>query len=297
MSVMMKHFAAFLARSARLARSACLARSVRLALPFGLALASTGLLATSAQAENPADMVQIRVLPGWSSDDGSHMAALHLSLAPGWKTYWRAPGDAGIPPMLDLGGSHNLADLTPIWPTPHVFSQNGMHTVGYESELVLPLHVKPQISGQAARIAAQMQIGICRNVCVPVEFAFTLDLPTQGTEAQQHLIRTALADQPVSAGQARVSHVSCTLTPIRDGLGLSVTIDMPSAGGTETVLIETADPQVWVAETNSNRTGHQLTARTELVHVSGQAFALDRSGLRFTVLGADRAVDIHGCKG
>jgi len=95
--------------------------------------------------------------------------------------------------------------------------------------------------------------------------------------------------------EAQVSKVACTLTPIRDGLGLSVEIDMPSAGKTETVLIETSDPQVWVAETDSSRSGGRLNARTELVHVSGQAFALDRSGLRFTVLGSDHAVDIHGC--
>jgi DsbC/DsbD-like thiol-disulfide interchange protein len=86
-----------------------------LALPIGLALASMGLplsTASTAQAESPADMVQIRILPGWSRDDGSHMAALHLILAPGWKTYWRAPGDAGIPPMMDLEGSDNLSDIT-----------------------------------------------------------------------------------------------------------------------------------------------------------------------------------------
>ena len=271
--------------------------TIALALPLCMTLAAVAALPAPARAESPADMVQIRVLPGWSMEDGSHMAALHLNLAPGWKTYWRAPGDAGIPPMIALEGSQNLTDVTPVWPTPHVFSQNGMKTVGYETELVLPLHVRPQVAGKSAKMAAQMQIGLCSTVCVPVEFSFTLDLPAQGSTAQQRVIRDALADQPVSATQARVNTVTCALTPIRDGLGLSVAIDMPGAGGAETVLIETSDPQVWVAETRSSRAGQQLTAQTELVHVSGQAFALDRSGLRFTVLGADHAVDIKGCSG
>jgi len=271
-------------------------RRFLLALPFGLAVASAAVPA-QAQSDNPADMVQIRVLPGWSESGGSHMAALHLTLAPGWKTYWRAPGDAGIPPSMDLQGSNNLSDVTPIWPTPDVFSQNGMQTVGYARELVLPLRVTPQDAGQPATIAARMQIGICATICVPVEFDFTLDLPASGSALQQDQIRTALADQPVSATRGNVGNVTCTLNPIRDGLALSVSIDMPSAGGPETVLIETADPQVWVAETESVRQGGTLTARTELVHVSGQVFALDRSGLRMTVLGQDRAVDIHGCTG
>lgn len=271
-----------------------------LALPFGLAAAAAAALPAMAQSsqakpDDLSELVQVRVLPGWHDADGSHMAALHLTLSPGWKTYWRAPGDAGIPPVMDLQGSHNLSDVVPIWPTPFVFSQNGMQTVGYAKELVLPLHVTPQATGRAAKVAARMQIGVCSTICVPVEFDFVVDLPSNGSDAQQNLIRTALADQPVSAARANVGKVTCVLSPIRDGLALDVSIDMPSTGGAETVLIETADPQVWVAETDSVRQGGTLSARTELVHVSGQAFALDRSGIRMTVLGADKAVDIQGC--
>ena len=247
------------------------------------------------QTDNPAEMVQARLLPGWTAQDGSHVAALHLTLAPGWKTYWRAPGDAGIPPTMDLQGSHNLAAVTPVWPTPDVFLQNGMQTVGYAEQLVLPLQIAPQNTAQPARIAGRMQIGICSTICVPVDLDFALDLPARGSDPQQAMIKAALADQPLTAARADVGTVACTLNPISDGLGLTVTIDMPSAGGPETVLIETADPLVWVAETASTRQGGTLTATTELVHVSGQAFALDRSGLRMTVLGADRAVDIRGC--
>ena len=265
-----------------------------LALPAALV---TALLATAAHAQpdNPAEMVQARVLPGWTAADGGHMAALHLTLAPGWKTYWRAPGDAGIPPSIDVQGSQNLASVTPIWPTPEVFFQNGLQTVGYDGQLVLPLHIVAQNDAQPVRIAAQVQIGVCNTICVPVDLDLALDLPATGSAPQQALIKAALADQPVSASSARVGDVTCTLSPISDGLGLTVEIDMPSAGGEETVLIETADPLVWVAETASTRQGGTLTATTELVHVSGQAFALDRSGLRMTVLGADRAVDIQGC--
>lgn len=270
-----------------------LARSLALAMLGALAL---GLAPTAqAQTDNPAEMVQARVLPGWTAADGTHMAALHLTLAPGWKTYWRAPGDAGIPPAMDFQGSHNLASVTPVWPTPQVFFQNGIQTVGYDGQLVLPLRITPQDSAKPARIAARMQIGICSTICVPIDLDIALDLPASGSDPQQALIKAALADQPVSAARASVADVDCTLSPIRDGLGLTVKIDMPSAGGTETVLIETADPQVWVAETASTRQGDTLTATTELVHVSGQAFALDRSGLRMTVLGAEHAVDIKGC--
>ncbi len=265
----------------------------RLLLP--LLLVAELSMPARAGSDSPADMVRIEVLPGWSMQNGQHVVALHLALAPGWKTYWRAPGDAGIPPSMEFHGAHNLASVDTIWPTPEVFNQNGLQTVGYADELVLPMLVMPQDRGQPARLSARLQIGICNTICVPVEFDLALDLPATGSDAQQAMIRAALADQPITADQADVRRVTCRLSPISDGLRLSVEIDMPSTGGTETVLIETADPQVWVAETESNRQGRTLNAVTELVHVSGQAFALDRSGLRMTVLGAERAVDIHGC--
>ena len=266
-----------------------------LTLALCAALAAGLSPAAQAQTDNPADMVQARILPGWSGTDGGHMAALQLTLSPGWKTYWRAPGDAGIPPAMNFQGSHNLASVTPVWPTPEVFLQNGMQTVGYDGQLVLPLRIMPQDSTRPARVAGRLQIGICSTICVPVDLDFALDLPASGSDPQQAMIRAALADQPISAAKASVGDVDCTLSPISDGLGLTVEIDMPSAGGTETVLIETSDPLVWVAETESTRQGGTLTATTELVHVSGQAFALDRSGLRMTVLGTERAVDIQGC--
>jgi DsbC/DsbD-like thiol-disulfide interchange protein len=262
-----------------------------------LTLAAGLALPAHAGGDLPADLVQARVLPGWTAEDGSHVAALHLTLAPGWKTYWRAPGDAGIPPAMDFAGSRNLAAVTPVWPTPEVFFQNGLQTVGYDGQLILPLRIQPQHSAEPAHVAAHVQLGVCNTICVPVDLSFSLDLPARGTDPQQAMIRAALSDQPLSAARAAVADVDCTLTPLEDGLGLTVTITMPSTGNDETVLIETADPLVWVAETETARQGSTLTATTELVHVSGQAFALDRSGLRMTVLGSDRAVDIQGCSG
>lgn len=273
------------------------------ALCLALGMATSGPIAaqTNTLVDDLASKITVTVMPGWQQADGSHIAALRLSLAPGWKTYWRAPGDAGIPPMLDMAGSRNLSSLTPIWPTPEVFTLNGMRSVGYDSDVILPLHIIPQANGQQTDVTAQMQIGICKDICVPVSFDFSLPLPATGSPqtvpADHSAISAALADQPVSARDAAVSDVTCRLAPIRDGLALSASIAMPHAGGTETVLVEASDPAIWVAETQSSRSGERLIVTTELVHTSGQAFALDRSGLRFTVLGRDHAVDIKGCNG
>lgn len=251
-------------------------------------------LAPVAHAQGGAQhAVTLEVLPGWRGSDGAHIAALKITLAPGWKTYWRAPGDAGIPPMIDWSGSANLRSLLPAWPTPMVFSQNGMNSVGYTDGLILPIVLTPQHSGQPITLRGELQIGICKDICVPAALSFDQALPLG--RRQDAAISSALNQQPLSARKAGVGHVTCEVALAKDGLALTARITMPPAGRHEYAVVETADPQVWVAESDTSRQGNTLTVRTELIHMDGGAFALDRSGVRLTVLGSDHAVDIQGC--
>jgi DsbC/DsbD-like thiol-disulfide interchange protein len=258
------------------------------------ALSALGLTAPIANADDFAQrVVSLEVLPGWRSADGTHVAALRIELAPGWKTYWRAPGDAGIPPMIDWSGSENLAQIMPVWPTPHVFTQNGMTSVGYKDGLVLPIVLTPKQEGEPIALSGEIQIGICKDVCVPADLGFNAALPLE--QVRDATISAALTDQPYSAQMAGVGRVSCDISFTEDGLSLSATVQMPPAGAHEYTVVETADPEIWVAEAETQRNGDTLTVRTELVHMTEDSFALDRSGLRLTVLGSDHAVDIQGC--
>ncbi|MEM9552608.1 MAG: protein-disulfide reductase DsbD domain-containing protein, partial [Pseudomonadota bacterium] len=77
------------------------------------------------------DVVQVEVLDGGETAHGTVMTALRLTLADGWKTYWRAPGDAGIPPSFNWRGSRNVGEVAITWPTPQVFNDYGMRSIGY----------------------------------------------------------------------------------------------------------------------------------------------------------------------
>lgn len=265
-----------------------------LTLAVQIATAAIGLSAKTAVAQTqPQQMVSLEVLPGWRSSDGTHIAALKIELAPGWKTYWRAPGDAGIPPMIDWSASGNLQAMRPAWPTPIVFSQNGMKSVGYKDELILPVVLTPQDPNQPIALRGDIQIGICSDICVPADLSF--DMPLSLDRTHDNTIQKALSSQPLSARQAGVGQVSCEMSLTPDGLSLTAHLTLPPTGMQEYAVIETADPQVWVAESDTKRQGNKLTIKTELVHMDGGPFALDRSGLRVTVLGSDRAVDIQGC--
>lgn len=261
---------------------------------FLASCALSALLPLSAAAQNLSDVVEARLLPGWRMENGRHMAALQLTLAPGWKTYWRAPGDAGIPPEFDWSGSANIRAAVTHWPTPGIFDQNGMRSVGYVGELTLPIEFAPARAGAPMTAQGQIVMGVCEEICIPVNLQVTAELPT-GSGAGTGAIRAALADRPASAESAGVGRVVCSVEPIADGLRLTVTAELPRLPGTEQAVIEFADPTIWISEAVTSRSGGRLTAVADLVPPDAAPFAMARDGVRVTVLGSGKAVDIKGC--
>lgn len=273
-----------------------LSSASRLSRAFG-AIGLAALLALTplrAGAELPDTVVQAEVLPGWVTERGTRMTALRLTLAPGWKTYWRAPGDAGIPPQFDWSGSENLASVRIHWPAPDVFYDYGMRTIGYADQVVWPIELRPDANGAPIRVAARLELGICETVCIPAQLRFTAELSGAGRMDPE--IRAALAARPMPAARAGVGEVACALTPISDGMRLDATIAMPSAGQGEVALVEAGDPSIWVSEPQVARQGETLRVRADLVPAPGTPLVIERQALRFTVIGARRAVDIQGCR-
>ena len=82
------------------------------------------------------------VVTGWR-DGATHVAGLTIRMAPGWHTYWRAPGDAGIPPDFNWSGSANVRDVRVHFPVPEVFEDNGLRSIGYMDQVTFPLLVRP----------------------------------------------------------------------------------------------------------------------------------------------------------
>ncbi|MCT4557517.1 MAG: protein-disulfide reductase DsbD family protein [Pelagimonas sp.] len=259
---------------------------------FALLLA---LLPLSALAEGYDDVVHAELRPGWRLPNGDHLAALHLTLAPGWKTYWRSPGDAGIPPDFEWRGVRGDR-VTVSWPTPTVFWQSGMRSVGYDSQVVLPLRISDLPKGKSKRLSVVANIGICKDVCLPHRIKVSAKLPAKSRKPDP-LIAAAMANLPYSAQEAGISHVRCQIRPTDRGMGLKVTMRLPKGTGDEETVIEARDPHLWVSDPKTRWSGGTLTAQATVSHSSGGSFALDRSGLRITILDGVVPVEINGCQG
>lgn len=239
------------------------------------------------------NVAQLDIIPGWVTPNGTHMAGLRVTLQPGWKTYWRAPGDAGIPPRFSWAGSENIAGAEFHWPTPEILDQNEVQTIGYHDSLVLPIELSPHNAGEPITLAGEVQIGVCEDICLPVTLSFNALLPTDGR--RDGAITAALLNQPISAQEAGVTDVACAVSPTDNGIELTATLQMPMAGDDETVVIETQNPEVWVSQSDVTRDGDQLQATVDMIHFTDGSFALDRSDVRITVFGNYHAVNIQGC--
>jgi suppressor for copper-sensitivity B len=108
---------------------------------------------------------------------GTVTLGLEFRMAPGWKIYWRSPGDAGYPPSVDWTGSENLVGATIAWPAPHRFSLFGLDTMGYEGEVVLPVEARLEQPGETLRLRAAVDWLTCKEICVPYQATLDLTLP------------------------------------------------------------------------------------------------------------------------
>jgi len=263
---------------------------LKISLLFMLAFVS---LSVPARATTQADVLKAEVLPGWRTESGTFMAALRLTLAPGWKTYWRSPGDTGIPPLFNWSESQNLAAVRVHWPRPSVFSVNGYQTIGYHEVLVLPIELTAIDPSQPVLLRAGVDLGVCRDICIPA--ALSIQAQIGGPGAPDKAIRAALNDRPATATEAGLGAIGCTVEPIADGLRITARLALPPTGGAETVVFEPGLPSIWVSGAEVSRSGGTLVATADFVFSDGSPMVLDRGAIVVTVLGQQTAVEIAGC--
>ena len=138
------------------------------------------------------------------SDTKIVRAGVEIKLDPGWKTYWRDPGDSGVPPKLDFAGSDNVKSVTVLWPAPERFPDGaGGNSIGYLDHVILPLRITPQDAKKQSSLKLKLGYDICSNMCVPVES--DLKLAINGDGAEEMAIEKAEIRVPrrVALGEGR----------------------------------------------------------------------------------------------
>jgi DsbC/DsbD-like thiol-disulfide interchange protein len=124
-------------------------------------------------------------------------AGVELKLRPGWKTYWRYPGDSGVPPRFDFARSENVRDVTVLWPAPKRFSDGSGMSIGYADAVVFPLRITPADERKPVLLRVDLDYGVCDKLCVPVDAKLELALSAHAT-AHDATLAASEARVPVS---------------------------------------------------------------------------------------------------
>ncbi len=128
----------------------------------------------------------VRLLAG-SRSGAVLLGGIAFQLQPGWKTYWRSPGDSGVPPRFDFSKSENIEAVTVLWPAPMKFDDGaGGHSLGYKNQIVLPLRIVAKNADKPVTLRAGVNYAVCEKLCIPVEanaeLAFTSVASTEDSE-------------------------------------------------------------------------------------------------------------------
>jgi DsbC/DsbD-like thiol-disulfide interchange protein len=168
----------------------------------------------------------VRLLAG-SRSGAVLLGGIAIQLQPGWKTYWRTPGDSGVPPRFDFSKSENVEAVTILWPAPTKFDDGaGGHSLGYHDQVVLPLRIVAKNADKPVTLRAAVNYAVCEKLCIPVE-------------ADAELPFTSVASTEDSALFAALDTVP---KPANIGDPNPLTIRDVEREGKSTVLVDVAAP-------------------------------------------------------
>jgi len=143
----------------------------------------------------------VRLIAASAATEGGETAlraGIEIKLDKGWKTYWRYPGDSGIPPRFDFKRSQNVKTIAVRWPAPYRFSDEGGQSIGYKDHVILPLSVVPADPSKPVMLRLDLDYAICEKLCVPAEAKAELVL-TRNRTANEAALAAAEARVPKPA--------------------------------------------------------------------------------------------------
>ncbi len=238
--------------------------------------------------------VSVRLLPGVREDDGSRLMGLRLSLKPGWKTYWRLPGRAGIPPQFDWSASQNIGSVQVMWPRPEVFESFGLQTIGYSERVVFPVRVTPADPAAPIEIGLTADLGVCNELCVLEQVTLSETIESDTPEIGQREVRRAYRKVPLSGKDAGLMEMACRIFPFEDGHRFEASMSFAAPFASPVVIAEGGD-SMWVKTTESRVDGAEVAVEGQIELLEGSTW-IDRDALRFTVLDGPNTADIRGCR-
>lgn len=161
------------------------------------------------------------------------LAGIHLKLDKEWKTYWRSPGDAGLPPSFNWSQSRNLKSARVLWPAPQRFADPYGSSIGYIDEVILPILIEPEDASKPVELAVNFEYAVCKDICVPADAKLAMKIGgSRKSSMRHHALLKRYVDQvpsqmPSGASSPSLHNVEIDLASSKP----HITIDVLFPGG------------------------------------------------------------------
>lgn len=221
-------------------------------------------------------------------------AGLEIRLQPGWKTYWRYPGDSGVPPSFNIGGSENIKSITVLWPAPERFSDGIGYSIGYRNGVLLPLRILPRDERKPVILRLKLDYGVCDTLCVPAKANLELQL-SDGDGAFESIVAAAEARVPkpaaVGSGQSLVIR---SINRLLGMFGNRLLVDVASVAPNRVDLFAEG-PEKWALPLPKPLPAPQGGLRRFDLELDGVPpnTRIDGATLKFTAVGGNQAIEVE----
>ena len=263
-----------------------------IAATFSVACGATAAHAEDASPWQRDSHSAVRLLAG-SRSGAVLLGGIAIQLEPGWKTYWRTPGDSGVPPRFDFSKSENVEAVTVMWPAPMKFGDGaGGVSLGYKQQVVLPLRIVAKSADRPVTLRAEINYAVCEKLCIPVEASAELPFASVAS-TEDGALSAALDTVPKPANVGDPNPV--TIRDVKRQGKTSVLVDVSAPAGKEVNLFVEGPTPDWalpVPKLVENSPPGVKRFSFELDGLPPGANP-DGSALKFTLVGGDRAYEFN----
>ncbi len=170
---------------------------LRLATVIAVTLLAQPAFAAATDWQEIAPGVKLRLISSDKIVDGHSLAGLELDMPDNTNTYWRIPGETGIPTELDFSASTGLSEPVLHWPYPEIDRSRGYMDYAYYGPVVLPFEFEA-IEAMPALLDVSVVLGVCSDICVPANAKLTLPLSFAAPDAPNSIrLDQAMAKVPI----------------------------------------------------------------------------------------------------
>ena len=234
-------------------------------------------------------------LPGQSLPDKGLpvRAGVEVRLKAGWHTYWRYPGDAGVPPRFDFAGSDNVKAVTVLWPAPQRIPEQGLVAIGYVRDVIWPLAIVPQNPAKPVTLRLKLDYAVCEKLCVPAEG--NAELMVKDGSSADAALATALAKVPKQVALGEGSPLA--IRAVRregDGSRSRVVVDVAVPAGTDVALFAEGPAPDWALPVPMAVAGAPAGLRRFAFELDGAppGAKYDGAAITLTAVAGEHAIEV-----